>query len=215
MSDVISVVVADDHSIFRAGVIQALALESSIEVVAEAASAQDAVRMVETFRPDVALIDLSMPGGGVDAVRSIAASHPDVAVAVLTASENEADILQSLRAGAMGYMLKGLEAPQLIAAVKALASGNSYLPPNLAIRLLSDNRKDARSIARERYDTLSKQEKRVLRLVAKGDSNRDIAVTLGVQEHTTKFHVTNIMSKLGLRNRVEAAIFAREHEEID
>ncbi|MEO9337690.1 response regulator transcription factor [Mesorhizobium sp. SB112] len=211
MSEPISVVVADDHPIYRAGLLQSLSFDPAIRVVGEAASAPAAIEIVAQRLPDIALLDISMPGGGIEAAKTITQQSPSVRVIMLTVSETDADVMQALDAGVVGYLLKGIEATHLISAIKAIAAGDTYISPQLGLRLLSMKSKTTPSIEQQRLALLSQQEHRVLRLLAKGRSNGDIAKTIGVQESTAKFHVTNILWKLQVRNRVEATIVARNH----
>jgi two-component system, NarL family, nitrate/nitrite response regulator NarL len=212
MSDKIRVVVADDHPIYRAGVVQSLGFDPGIEVVGEAATAEGAVEVAARTEPDLVLLDISMPGNGIAAVGAVALAAPGAKIAMLTVSENEADVMSALDAGAVGYLLKGVEATDLIAAVRAIAAGGSYMSPHLALRVLSAQRETgSTAAAAQRLATLSKTERKVLRLVAQGMSNDDIARELGFKQSTAKFHVGNILTKLEAKNRVEAAIVARSH----
>jgi two-component system nitrate/nitrite response regulator NarL len=211
MNEPISVVVADDHPIYRAGLLQSLSFDPAIRVVGEAASAPAAIEIVAQRLPDIALLDISMPGGGIEAAKTITQQSPTVRVIMLTVSESDADVMQALDAGVVGYLLKGIEAAHLVSAIKAIAAGDTYISPQLGLRLLSMKSKTTPSIEQQRLELLSQQEHRVLRLLAKGRSNGDIAKAIGVQESTAKFHVTNILWKLQVRNRVEATIVARNH----
>lgn len=202
----IRIVVVDDHSLFRAGVIQSLELDRTIEVVGEGSSAKDALELVRQFSPDLVLLDISMPGNGLEAAYEILKSPKAPQVAMLTVSEDDEDVRQALEAGAVGYLLKGIKAPDLITAVKLASAGEAYISPNLAGRLLSSRaRKEMNPLA-----DLTDQEKRTLQLVAKGLSNREIGTQMQLQEKTIKYHMTNILKKLGVRNRVEATVIARK-----
>ena len=203
----ISVIVIDDHSLFRAGVIQTLQLDEGISVVGEGGTGQDAVDLALDHAPDVALIDISMPGDGIVAARRIAENSQSTRVVMLTVSEDDDDVMRSLEAGAVGYILKGIRAPDLLAAVRSVAAGESFLSPNLALRLLAGTQ--ARRKA-NRLAALSRQERRALRLVASGLSNREVGDRLGITEKTVKFHLAAIFAKLDVRNRVEASLIARE-----
>lgn len=205
MSGRIRVVVVDDHSLFRAGVIQSLGLDRSIEVVGEGSSAEDALQLVEEHSPDLVLLDISMPGNGLEAACEILKAPEPPRVAMLTVSEDDEDVRRALEAGAVGYLLKGIKAPDLITAVKCASAGEAYVSPNLAARLLSNKAKREMSP----LSSLSDQEQRILRFVATGLSNREIGKQLHLQEKTIKYHMTNILRKLNVRNRVEATVFAR------
>lgn len=205
MTEKIRVIVVDDHSLFRAGVTQSLEMDDMIEVVGEGASASEAIDLAKSLSPDIALLDISMPGNGIEAARQIRQLPSSPQVAMLTVSEDDDDVLNALDAGAFGYLLKGIRAQDLILAVKSVAAGETFVSPNLALRLLA-----TKSRAEENPLThLSEQEQRTLRLVAKGMSNYEIGEHLNVQERTVKYHMTNILKKLKVRNRVEATLIAK------
>lgn len=206
MNSRISVVVVDDHSLFRTGVIQSLALDSQIEVVGQGASAFEAVQLVGALSPDIALIDISMPGNGIEAAAEIIAMARNTRVIMLTVSETDDDIMRSLEIGAVGYILKGIGASDLLLAVRSVAAGDTFVSPNLALRLLSNMNAKKRTGL---LSTLSQQEERTLRLVSLGLSNRAVGERLGVLEKTVKFHMTHILHKLGVKNRVEATLIAQ------
>lgn len=216
MREKTSIIVVDDHAIFRAGVVQILASSDDLDVVGEGASQADAIDLATRLRPQIALIDISMPGGGIGAARSIHANCPDVRVVMLTVAEEEDVVLQALDAGASGYALKGVPGSELIAIIRSIVQGESYVPPNMAVRLLSAmrGRLDANSIA-AKINALTVKERRALRFLARGFSNRDIAEATGVSLKTVKFHVSNILSKLGAKNRVEAALIGQSHSIYD
>lgn len=207
-----SVIVVDDHAIFRAGVIQILSTSALFDVVGQGASASDAVALADSLQPDVALIDVSMPGGGIEAAKAIHDSWPRTKIVMLTVSEEEDIVLRALAAGISGYALKGIPGPELIAVVKSVLSGESYLPSSMAARLVSTmvGRTEHRTPV-ARIATLSPKEARTLRLLGRGFSNQEIAEATGVQVKTVKFHISNIFSKLGVRRRVEAALLAQKH----
>jgi len=212
MVEKIRVAVVDDHAMFRAGVIQSLGLDGAIEVVGEGASAAEAVQLARELTPDLILLDVSMPGNGIEAAREILRMPEPPRVAMLTVSEDDDDVTGALEAGAVGYLPKGIRAPDLIAAVRNLNEGRSVVSPDLALRVLSNKvRAEASPLA-----SLTDQEKRTLRLVASGLSNREVGDRLDVQEKTVKYHVTNILRKIKARNRVEALLIAkREWADLD
>lgn len=206
MVERIRVAVVDDHAMFRAGVIQSLGLDGDIEVVGEGASAAEAVQLAKELAPDIILLDVSMPGNGIEAARKILDVPNPPRVAMLTVSESNDDVMGALDAGAVGYLPKGIRAAELVAAVRSLMGGRTFVSPDLALRLLSNKaRTQAGPLA-----TLSEQECRTLRLIAKGLSNREVGERLDVHEKTVKYHVTNILRKLKARNRVEAVIIAKQ-----
>ena len=213
MVDQVRVVVIDDHPLFRTGVSQSLAMDEGISVVGEGASRAEARALIDRLAPDLVLLDISMPDNGIDVAREILGLPSPPLVVMLTVSEEDDDVIQALEAGAVGYILKGIKASDLIGAVKSVMAGESFVSPNLAMRLISNARirKDESPVA-----PLSQQEQRTLRLVARGLNNREIADELAIQEKTVKFHVSNVMRKLKVRNRVEATVIARrEWGELD
>ncbi len=202
----IRVAVVDDHALFRAGVVQSLAFDGAIEIVGEGGSAAEAVQLARNLAPDLILLDVSMPGNGIAAAREILRMPHPPRVAMLTVSESDDDVIDALDAGAAGYIPKGIRMPELIAAVRSLMGGRTFVAPDLALRLLSNKwREHAGPLA-----SLSDQERRTLRLVARGLSNREVGERLDVQEKTVKYHVTNILRKLKARNRVEAVLIAKQ-----
>lgn len=207
MTGPISLAVVDDHPLFRAGVIQSLKLDDEIDVIGEGSSKADAVALARSGETSIMLLDISMPGNGLAAVEEILAEPSAPKVIMLTASEEDEDVMQALRLGAVGYILKGIGAPELLNAIRAVASGESFISPNLALKLLSP--KKTRS-AEERLADLTRQEQKILALVATGRSNREVGEEIGILERTVKYHMTRIMEKLGVRNRVQATLIARE-----
>lgn len=211
MSERLRVVVADDHPLFRAGV--ALSLEESgrFVVVAQVADADGALASIGQTSPDLALLDLSMPGSGLDAVSRIANAFPGVRIVVLTASENEDDIVAALAAGAKGYVLKGVGSDSLVEVLEAVMRGESYVPPSLAARILATMHRPsaAPAAANDPLARLTEREEEILGLVASGLSNKEVGLRLDLQEKTVKHHMTSILGKLNVRNRTEAAILLK------
>jgi len=211
MARAIRVLIADDHPLYRDGVARTLSAAEGIEIVGQAGSASETEAMMTALRPDIVLLDISMPGGGVQAARRILAAHSGVRVAMLTVSEDDDDVKAALDAGANGYVLKGIGGDDLIQVVRALAGGGAYVSPELAARLLrSRPAKDGAGPATSGIEELTKREEDVLRHVARGLSNREIGAETGLQEKTVKYYMTAILQKLAVRNRVEAALLARE-----
>jgi DNA-binding NarL/FixJ family response regulator len=207
MNAPIRIIVVDDHPLFRAGVTQSLALDPAIAVVAEGCSGNQALELVERHEPDVILLDISMPGNGIEAAAAITATQRPPRILMLTGSDDGHDVMRAIEAGAAGYVLKGTGANDLIAAVKSVAAGESFVSPSLSLGLLTrlSGKVEMTPLAR-----LTPQELRILELLARGHSNREIGGKLEVQEKTVKFHVTNVLRKLGARNRVEAALLLKE-----
>lgn len=206
----IRVVLADDHPIFRDGLQRSLAEEADFDVVGAGGSAAEAVALVEAERPDLALLDISMPGSGLAAAAEIARRFPETRIAMLTVSEDDHDVLAAMKAGAIGYVLKGVSASELARVLRAVAAGEAHVSPALAARVLAAMQKPAARPGREPIDDLTRREEDILRLVARGLSNKEAALELGLQEKTIKHYMTTILEKLQARNRVEAALIARE-----
>ena len=209
----IRVVLADDHPIYRDGLARSMADAGDLEIVGQAGDGEQAVEMVARERPDVVLLDISMPkGGGIGALTRIMALDAPPRVAMLTASEADDDLMQAIKLGAMGYILKGVGASELVDLVRDLAAGRSYVSPGLAGRLLvAMRRREPAAPEPTPLDDLSKREEEILKLVALGKSNREVGEALELQEKTVKHYMTSILQKLQVRNRVEAAMLARQH----
>lgn len=201
-------VIIDDHPAFREGVALTIGTEPDMTIVGEGESAEDAVRLAAELRPDILLLDLDIPGSGLAVIQAICAASPASEVLVLTASTSESNLLACLRAGARGYALKGVSASELAKIMRAVRSGEGYVPPALAARLLAHPPAPSPATAAT-IEELSEREQQILGQVADGLSNRQIALTLGLTEKTIKNHMTGIMQKLGVRNRVEAALLAK------
>ncbi len=205
----ITVVLADDHPLYRDGVVRTLNEELDISVLAATATAEDVVSAVAEHMPLVALIDLSMPGGGIMALKRIAEQFPDVRTIVLTVSEDSDDVMDALDEGAAGYVLKGVGGGELVSIVRQVAAGGSYVAPTLAARLLSTLRDGgSEKTPKGRLSNLTNREEEILRLVAKGLSNKEVGRKLDLQEKTVKHYMTIILQKMDVRNRVEAAVLA-------
>jgi DNA-binding NarL/FixJ family response regulator len=185
-------------------VVASLAAQPDVEVVAEGSSAAEALSLVERHSPDVCLLDIAMPGGGLTAARDISAASPQTRVVMLTVSEDEDDLLAAMKAGASGYVLKGAAASELIGVLRSVNAGEVYVAPGLAWGLL-------REMSRPKsapIDELSNREREVLELVAEGLSNQEIGDRLHLAEKTIKHYMTSILGKLRVRSRVEAALLA-------
>jgi DNA-binding NarL/FixJ family response regulator len=206
MNEIITVVVADDHSLFRTGVVQSLLLDSRIRVVGEAASGSEAIEQVKAHCPDIILLDISMPGGGISRIRDILALPCPPYVVMLTVSQQDDDIVRALESGAVGYITKGITAPDLASAVHCIAAGESFVSPNLALRVVAGMKAKTYTV-----DKLTEDEQRILRSVATGLSNREVGDRFGVQEKAIKYRMTRIMRKLNVKNRVEAVLIARQY----
>ncbi len=207
MSDSIHLVVADDHPLFLEGVVGSLRAIQDIVVVGQATDAAGALRLAIEHLPDLALLDITMPGGGLQAARDVARACPATKIVMLTVSEDEDDLLAALKAGAVGYILKGVSARELVAALRAVHAGEVYVAPALAGRLLREMTKP-RPISP--VEELTAREREVLELVATGLSNYEIGLRLSLAEKTVKHYMTNILAKLHVRSRVEAALLAQK-----
>ncbi len=204
MSDGIRIVVADDHPMFRAGVVATLAASGDIVVVGEAEDAATAIALARQHLPDAVLLDITMPGGGLRAARDIAAACPATRVVMLTASADEDDLLAAMKAGASGYVLKGAGASELLGVIRSVCAGEVYVAPTLAWSLL----REMSSPRSSPLDELTAREREVLELVAEGLSNQEIGDRMSLAEKTIKHYMTNILGKLQVRSRVEAALLA-------
>ncbi|MBJ7327739.1 MAG: response regulator transcription factor [Chthoniobacterales bacterium] len=193
----IRILIADDHELFREGLRAVLELRPDFEIVAEAATVAQTVAAHAKHQPDLTLLDLQMPDGtGVDALKTIRKARPDARVLMLTTFDGDEDIHRAMAAGASGYLLKSIPGKQLEAAMRAVVEGRQYLPPAVAERLAE----------RDAFQTLTPRELEILAIIARGLSNKDIARVLSASEFTVKAHVRNILAKLGVETRTEAAI---------
>jgi DNA-binding NarL/FixJ family response regulator len=202
----IRLLVAEDHGVVRDGLIRLLSSLPDIEVVGAAADGPEAVRMADEHRPDVVLMDLRMPGmDGSEATRRLLENDPDAQVVILTSFSERDEILSALDAGAIGYLLKDAEPEELIRGVRAAAQGDSPLAPKAARALITSRSSSASG------DQLTAREREVLTLVARGLPNKLIARELGIAEKTVKAHLTTVFQRIGVTDRVQATIWARDH----
>jgi len=201
----IRILIVDDHPVVREGLMAVLEGIPDIRVVGTAQSAEEALAAIKTVRPDIVLLDLELPGmSGIDAIPRLIAGGDHVRVIVLTAYDTEERVLGAIRAGAGGYLLKGAAAAEIVHAIRAVREGGSYLTPRVATQVM------AQVVSRGRSGVLSEREREVLRLIAQGQSNKQIGRQLSITERTVKFHVTSIFNKLGTDNRAQAiAVAAR------
>ena len=209
----IRLLIVDDHNLFRQGLTRILEDYPQLNVVGQAADGGEALAMVDTLQPDVVLMDLNMPVlSGPDATRRLSASHPATPVIILTVSERDADLFDAIKAGARGYLLKNVGMAELLDAVQRVHAGEAIIAPAMAGHLLNEFRKVAGPGSAEtlpvEVDDLSEREVEVLRLVAQGLPNREIADALSLSEHTVKSHLANILAKLHLRSRAHADAYA-------
>ncbi len=206
MTPEFAVVVVDDHPLFRDGVVHTL-MSNSIDVVGQGASADDALRLTLAHEPDVVLMDLNIPGGGLAALTAITASGIKSHVLPLTIVDDDMSAAGALRSGARGYLLKGIGGRELVEAVRTVARGDLYIAPQLLSRLLGP-RAHAPANLNAHGASLSGREEQVLALLSCGLSNKEIAFRLELSEKTVKYYLTHLLRKLHMRNRVEAALYA-------
>jgi two-component system NarL family response regulator len=200
--------IVDDHAILREGLKVVLSRESDFRIIGEAADGSEAVKKAMKLHPDVIVMDIRMPYSGLQATMDITQALPDTKILMLTVSETEADLVESVKAGARGYMLKGMGAEELVAAVRTVASGGAIFTPSIAAKFLDEFKAD---LNKDKDDaSLTDREMEVLVLVAKGASNKEIAKKLDVSEPTIKAHLRNILSKLHMKNRSQAAVYASQ-----
>ena len=204
------VLLVDDHDLFRAGIASVLARRPDIEIVGEAGDGFEAVEQAREMAPDLILMDIAMPRcNGLDALRLIKREMPGIKIVMLTVSEEDEDVFQAVKEGAEGYLLKNLGRQKLLDAVDGVRRDEAPISEVLAARILREfRRKPPGAQAEEAPEDLTARETQVLVRVAAGDSNREIAEALCIAENTVKIHVCNILGKLHLRNRVEAAVYA-------
>ncbi|GHH68498.1 DNA-binding response regulator [Streptosporangium violaceochromogenes] len=211
--DPIRVLIVDDHALIRRSLEMALTAEADIEVVGEASDGQEAVELADRLTPDVVLMDVRMPRrSGIEATREIKTSVPSTRIIMLTVSDEEEDLFEAIKAGATGYLLKNVQLDEVPEAVRGVHEGQSLINPAMAAKLISEfanmSRKEAERPPQVPVPRLTDREMEVLRLVAKGMNNREIAKQLFISENTVKNHVRNILDKLQLHSRMEAVVYA-------
>jgi len=213
MTDVIRILVTDDHPIVRDGLVAVLNTQPDFEVVGEASTGPETIERAAVLQPDVVLLDLEMPDmDGVETLQHLRARLPDIRVIIFTAFDTDERIVKAVQAGAQGYLLKGVPREDVFNAVRVVHSGGALLQPVIASKLL-------RQVGQEQdtapADTLTEREHDVLRLLARGLTNREIAAELVITERTAKFHVSSILGKLGAGNRTEAVTLAAQRGLVD
>jgi two-component system nitrate/nitrite response regulator NarL len=212
MSGKLRVLLIDDHKLFRSGVRALLARQADIEVVGEAADGLDGVQQARQLRPDVILLDLHMPGvTGREAVRTLSEELPATRVLMLTVSEEAEDLLDTLHAGAAGYLLKNIDAEYFVDAIRRAAGGESVVSPEMTGKLVAGLKRASAAPPDKEKDRLSAREREILSALARGASNKELAREFELAESTVKIHVQNILRKLNLNSRVQAAVYAVEH----
>jgi DNA-binding NarL/FixJ family response regulator len=197
----------DDHEIVRRGLAELLLAQPDFEVVGEAATAAEAVARIPAVKPDVAVVDLRLPdGNGVEVCREVRSANPDTACLIFTSFSDDEALFDAIMAGASGYLLKQIKGTDLVDAIRRVGAGQSLLDPAVTARVLERLRRGPEHD--ERLDRLTEQERRILDLIAEGLTNRQIAQRIFLAEKTVKNYVSNILAKLGMERRTEAAVFA-------
>ncbi|MFC2070646.1 response regulator [Chloroflexota bacterium] len=211
--DPIKVLIVDDHTLFRRGIAAVLAIHDNLRVLGEASDGLEAIEKAKELSPEVILMDLNMPRcSGLEAIQALQAEKPDIHVLVLTVSETEADLFAAIKYGARGYLLKKTEPEELLHAIFSISQGGVIISPLMATKLLSEFKDLSSGIERKPADSvgseLTPREGEVLHFVAQGATNKEIADSLFISENTVKTHLQNIMEKLHLANRSQAAAYA-------
>ncbi len=208
MDEQIRVIVADDHPLFRAGVVEELGKNPDIEVVGLAANGGEAVRLAQEEMPDLILLDIAMPGkDGISAASTISLACPSTKIVMLTVSEHEDDLVAAFKAGAKGYVLKGVSGRELARVIRSVVDGEVFVSQALATRLIMDLSEPKPS---DPFEELTPRELEILQLVAEGLSNREIGEQLHLAEKTVKHYMTNVLAKLEVGSRVQAALIAQK-----
>jgi len=211
MSGKLSVLLVDDHNLFRSGVRALLARQVDIEVVGEAADGLDGVKQARQLKPDIVLLDLDMPGvTGREVLHTLLEELPQTRVLMLTVSEDAEDLLATLRAGAAGYLLKNIDTEYFVDAIRRAAAGESVVSPEMTGKLVAGLKGPVVGVSQADKDRLSVREREILVVLARGASNKEIAREFNLAESTIKIHVQNILRKLNLNSRVQAAVYAVE-----
>lgn len=209
MNDLIDILVVDDHPLFRQGVVHSLQMDPEFRVVGETASGEEALELARTLMPDVVLLDVSMPGwNGIVTAEKIAMACPATAIVMLTGSDDKDKLLSALKAGARGYVLKGVSARELANVVRSAFGGEVYVSPSIAAEMLVSL---TQGKAPDPLQELTERERNILALIGNGLTNREIGEKIFLSEKTIKHYVTNILQKLQVRSRVEAALLATRH----
>ena len=212
MQTKIKILLIDDHSLFRSGLKFLLNNQEDIEVIGEAQNGSEGIKLAQKLNPDIILLDLDMPRmGGKETLQNLLNINPDLNVLILTVSEDNDDLIQCMTLGAKGYLLKNINTDFLLDSIHKVYEGNNILSPAMISTLIDQFRPNEKEKDEDLYDSLTPREKEILAWLTKGISNKEIARFLSVSESTIKLHVQNILRKLNLHSRVQAAIYAQEH----
>ena len=215
LPDITRIVIVDDHALFRDGLATILDAEDDLQVVGQGGSAEEAIRLTKDLAPNIILLDLDMPGGGLKAASVISNEMSETKIVVLTASEEDNNLLNALKIGAQAYILKGVAARELLRILRMVIEGENYVPPALAASMLLEmnmSKTHPKKEVENPIDSLTGREKEILEGLAKGLSNKEIGENLFLSEKTVKHYITIILQKLQVRNRVEAALLAQKRE---
>ena len=207
---IIRILLVDDHTLFRSGIRSLLQRQSDFSIVGEAADGVEGIKRAQQLQPDVVLLDLNMPGiSGVETVQLMRQDCPDTAVLMLTVSEDARDLTAALKAGACGYLVKNIEADYLVRAIRRAADGDTVVAEAMTAKLVAQLNADTAPASE--LDKLTPREKDIIACLARGESNKVIARSLTLAESTVKIHVQNVLKKLKLSSRVQAAVYAVQH----
>lgn len=214
MSDSIRLVIADDQQLFREAIKTLLSVQPEFEVVGEASNGEEAIDLVKKYSPDIVLMDLRMPiMGGVEATKKITSEFPDTHIVILTTFDDDNDLFDGLKAGAVGYLLKDITSDQLFEGLQSAAKGEFFLLPSETAKIVAEFSRLSNTSDSGNYvqvESLTKREIEILKLVATGASNKDIADILVITEGTVKNHISNILGKMDVKDRLQAAVKARQ-----
>jgi DNA-binding NarL/FixJ family response regulator len=206
----IRILIADDHIVMREGLSALIDEEPNLDVIAQAANGQEAIDLYAQTKPDIVLMDLAMPDkDGLEAIKEILAFDPEAKILVLTSYSDETKVFAAIQAGALGYLLKATSAEELLLAITHVYQGNSYLPPAIARQVIHGIKKPSSQVTAAN-PTLTRREFNILELLSQGLSNKEMAEQLTISERTVSGHVANILTKLNLENRTQAALYAQK-----
>jgi DNA-binding NarL/FixJ family response regulator len=212
----VKVLVVDDHTLFRKGIVNLLQQQSGIDVVGEAKDGREGIALAKQLLPDVILMDVQMPGcNGIQATEAIREELPDTRIIMLTVSEQDEDLFAAIKAGARGYLLKSVEPDHLLKAIDLLMKGEAVIPHNMASKLLTEfsvmaKQPVSKADSSGDFQPLTNREKEILQTLSGGATNKEIGNALNISEHTVKIHLKNILKKLHVNNRIQAAVYAHQ-----
>jgi DNA-binding NarL/FixJ family response regulator len=210
MAETIRIAIADDHPLFRDGVVLSLSSNKDFDVVGQAGNGEEAIELAKELLPDVLLLDIQMPDtGGILAAEKISSACPLTKIIMLTVSENHDDLMRAFKAGAKGYVLKGVSSRELANVIRSVAAGDIFVSPDLASNILFEMTLEKPTSP---FDELTDREREILMLLSEGLTNREIGVRLHLAEKTIKHYMSNVLQKLHVRSRVEAALLAQQHK---